>query len=306
MLRMFPLHKMKMSAPSNGARVAPEGNTAVEPGQDRPSWTHVLPAPVRSLGRPLLHKWRYFYGVGREKLREKLAAPSVTSYLTGGCANQIFQYATGLALARRLGVDLKLDVSWYETATPSQPRMYSLGLFQRRGRTQWCTTFWARSSAKRGCPYKPALFENAPRKCSLVGYWQCEKYFFGLRDELRERLLPREPLPARSTATERAILEAGERSVFVHVRRTDYVGNPYHVVLPMDYYREAAALIAAKVPDPVFFIFSDDPQWCEENLQAAISHDDRQKLRPDSRTSPRARRCRPLPDAPVWPRDHGK
>src|ERR1700693_5159206 len=103
-------------------------SNVVAPGQDRPRWAYVLPTPVRSLGRPLLHKWQYFYGVGREKLREKLAAPSVTSYLTGGCANQIFQYATGLALARRLGVELKLDVSWYETATPYMPRVFSLGL----------------------------------------------------------------------------------------------------------------------------------------------------------------------------------
>jgi len=226
-----------------------------------------LPPPwVRSLGRPLLHKWRYFYGVGREKLTEKLAAPSVTSYLLGGCANQIFQYATGLALARRLGVDLKLDVSWYETATPDMPRMYSLVLFKGVD-AGVVHRLCGQIIREEGFPYKPALFENAPRKCSLVGYWQCEKYFFGLRDELRERLLPREPLPARSTATERAILGGGERSVFVHVRRTDYVGNSYHVVLPMEYYREAAALIAAQVPDPVFFVFSDDPEWCEANFK---------------------------------------
>ncbi len=226
----------------------------------------LLPSWVRSLGRPLVHKSRYFYGVSREKLREKLAAPGVTSYLMGGCANQIFQYATGLALARRLGADLKLDVSWYKTATPNQPRTYSLGLFKGVD-ARVVHSLWGQIIREEGFPYKPELFENAPRKCSLVGYWQCEKYFFGLRDELRERLLPREPLPARSMATERAILDAGERSVFVTVRRTDYVGNPYHVVLPMEYYREAAALIAAKVPDPVFFIFSDDPEWCEANFK---------------------------------------
>jgi len=247
--------------------MAPKGNTnAVASGLDRPRWTHVLPAPVRSLGRPLLHKWRYFYGVSREKLREKLAAPGVTSYLMGGCANQIFQYATGLALARRLGVDLKLDVSWYETPRRDPPRRYSLGLFKGVD-ARVVHSLWGRIIREEEFSYKPALFENAPRKCSLVGYWQCEKYFFGLRDELRERLLPREPLPARSMATERAILDAGERSVFVTVRRTDYVGNPYHVVLPMDYYREAAALIAAKVRDPAFFIFSDDPEWCEANFK---------------------------------------
>jgi hypothetical protein len=226
-----------------------------------------LPPPwVRLLGRPLLHKWRYFYGVSREKLSEKLAAPSVTSYLMGGCANQIFQYATGLALARRLGVDLKLDVSWYETATPDQPRMYSLGLFKSVD-ARVVHRLLGQIIREEEFPYNPALFQNAPRKCSLVGYWQCEKYFFGLRGELRERLLPREPLPTRSIATERAILDVGERSVFVHVRRTDYLVNPHLMVLPMDYYREAAALIAAKVPDPVFFIFSDDPEWCEAHFK---------------------------------------
>jgi hypothetical protein len=260
-----------MSSPSNEVRVAREGNTNVTtPGQDPLPWTRVMPTSVRSLGLPALQKWRYFYGVGRQKLREKLAAPSVTSYLTGGCANQIFQYATGLALARRLDVDLKLDVSWYETATPDMPRMYSLGLFKGVNE-QVVHSLLGQIIREDGFLHNPALFENAPRKCSLVGYWQCEKYFFALRDELRERLLPREPLPARSIATERAILDAGERAVFVTVRRTDYVGNPYHVVLPMDYYCEAAALIAAKVLDPVFFIFSDDPDWCEANFKLPYS-----------------------------------
>jgi hypothetical protein len=55
--------------------------------------------------------------------------------------------------------------------------------------------------------------------------------------------------------------------VFVTVRRTDYVGNPHHVVLPMDYYRQAAALIATKVSDPEFFVFSDEPEWCEANFK---------------------------------------
>src|SRR5438045_9456805 len=123
-----------------------------------------------SLGRPLLHKWRNFYGAGRDKLREKLAAPGVTSYLMGGCANQIFQYATGLALARRLGVDLKLDISWYETAKPSQPRMYSLGLFKGVDE-RVVHSLSGRIIREDGFLYRPALFEKASRKCSLGVYW---------------------------------------------------------------------------------------------------------------------------------------
>ena len=232
--------------------------------QDRPGWTQLLPAPVRSLARPLLRKWRQLYAAGREKV----AAPSVTSYLMGGCANQLFQYAAGLALARRLGVGLKLDVSWFETPKPSQPRLYSLGLFKGMDAplVQSLSGQIIREE-ELGC--QPALFEKVSRRCSLVGYWQCEKYFFGLREELRERLLPREPLPERSQETKQEILDAGERSVFVTVRRTDYVGKPFHLVLPMEYYREAAATVAAKVPDPIFFVFSDEPEWCEANFSLA-------------------------------------
>src|ERR1700730_9355354 len=107
----------------------------------------------------VLHKWRYLYGVSREKLREKLAAPSVTSYLMGGCANQIFQYATGMALARRLGVDLKLDVSWYKTAMPNQPRMYSLGLFGGVD-ARVVHSLHGQIIREEGFSYQPALFVN--------------------------------------------------------------------------------------------------------------------------------------------------
>ena len=256
-----------MSSRSNGTCRAPKVNTnAVASGQDRPRWTHFLPAPVRSLGRPLLREWRSFYGVSREKFREKLAAPCVTSYLMGGCANQIFQYATGLALARRLGVGLKLDVSWYETATSSQPRMYSLGLFKSVD-APVIRRLYGQIIREQEFTYKPALFENAPRKCSLVGYWQSEKYFFHLRDELRGQLEPGQPLTPVHRNIERLIAAAGNRAVLLHVRRSDYVGNPFHVVLPPEYYREAVALVAAKVPEPVFFIFSDEPQWCRANLK---------------------------------------
>src|SRR5258708_40274102 len=110
---MLPLHKMtKDEFAIQRRRMAPKGNTnAVASGQDRPRWTHVLPAPIRSLGRPLLHKWRYFYGVSRGKFREKMAAPGGKRYLMEGCANHILQYANGLALLRQLGVYIKHDAS---------------------------------------------------------------------------------------------------------------------------------------------------------------------------------------------------
>lgn len=211
------------------------------------------------MGRPLFHACRRV----RDAARESLAAPSVTSHLMGGCGNQIFQYATGFALARRLGTRLMLDISYYDA--PGVHRVYSLDLF-KGVQARLVRKLSGPVIREEGYPYNPGLFENLPRRFSLYGYWPCEQYFFGLREELGDQLVPRKPLPAFQREIERQIAEAGKRSVFLHVRRTDYVGNPFHVALPLDYYRKAAALIAAKVPDPVFFIFSDDPEWCDKNL----------------------------------------
>ena len=157
-----------------------------------------------------------------------------------------------------------------------------------------------------GLRYNPGLLESAERRCSLVGYWQSEKYFFDLRDELRGRLEPGQPLTPLHRNIERLITAAGNRAVLLHVRRTDYVGNPFHVVLPPDYYREAAALVAAKVPEPVFFIFSDDPQWCRANLKLHYEVVIAEDPNGTDNGAPGPRRWYSLADAPVPPRYHSE
>lgn len=50
-------------------------------------------------------------------------------------------------------------------------------------------------------------------------------------------------------------------AVAVHVRRGDYVGNPFYVDLTQtDYYERAMALF----PEEKFLVFSDDTAWCEK------------------------------------------
>lgn len=48
--------------------------------------------------------------------------------------------------------------------------------------------------------------------------------------------------------------------VAIHVRRGDYVDNPFYVdLMKTDYYERAMA----QFPEREFIIFSDDPLWCE-------------------------------------------
>jgi len=189
---------------------------------------------------------------------------SVTTYLMGGVGNQAVQMAAGISLARQLGVDLNLDISRFDN--PNEFRMYSLGLF--KGVTQ--TTVHGLSGKvirEQGMPYNPGLFIDAPRECSIFGYWQTERYFAHLKNELRKIFQPKQPLPPFHAEMERRIAAEGRRSAFLTVRRTDYVGNDFHGLLPMEYYRKAAELVASQVDDPCFFIFSDEPEWCRANFR---------------------------------------
>jgi hypothetical protein len=226
-----------------------------------------LSAPVpEQATRPLVRLplfGRVVAGTNRRKLLNHFEDDrvSVTTRLKGGMGNQMFQYAAGLALARRLGADLSLDVTWYDR--PGESRLYSLGLWKGvvEPRVRGLS---GRIIRERGLPYNPELFARATGECSIDGYWQTEWYFSELRDELVARFTPAQTLPPSSLEMLRRIEAEGRRSVFLTVRRTDYVGNGLHGVLPQEYYQQAMRIIASKIDDPCFFVFSDEPQWCEQ------------------------------------------
>lgn len=59
-------------------------------------------------------------------------------------------------------------------------------------------------------------------------------------------------------------------TIGVHVRRGDYVfngvTNKVHGVLSLQYYYEAMNYLNDKFEQPVFFLFSDDLDWCCKNM----------------------------------------
>ena len=77
-------------------------------------------------------------------------------------------------------------------------------------------------------------------------YVQSEDYFKEFADEIRE-LYGQGIVPVDSVA--------------IHVRRADYVGNPFYVdIFANGYYKRAMDLF----PNKKFLVFSDDIEWCKE------------------------------------------
>ena len=185
----------------------------------------------------------------------------ITACLMGGLGNQMSQYAACLAQAHRLGTGLRLATGWYG----SRPGFrYGLGGWE--GVDQEAVDGMpVPTVVEQGPAYDPLLGSRVRDGDCLSGYWQDERYFLGIRGELLGRFIPR-PLAGDALGLAGEIGEEGGRAVALSVRR----GGDYRergIMLPMEYYQRACALVAGKVRDPRFFVFSDDPGWCRDNLQ---------------------------------------
>lgn len=221
----------------------------------------------------------------------------ITVSLIGGLGNQMFQYAAGKALAERHGVPLALDISGFrnyalrpflldrllvpEAITsvqdvPIQKPEINFARAKWKGRID-------RLLAKAGLPklapsrneyrephfhYDPA-FEALGPKTTLFGYFQSERYFNSIAENLRGWFSPREPLgDTAAAALER--IESSRSPISVHVRRGDYLKpgtNEVHGILGESFYREVFDHLDSMVGrEAELFIFSDDPVVAEQVL----------------------------------------
>lgn len=114
--------------------------------------------------------------------------------------------------------------------------------------------------------YDPA-FETIGAQTYIDGYWQSERYFNDVCEHIRRELtLPYGPNAVNARWLARI---HGTNSVCVHVRRGDYLLADHfsqHGICSADYYARAMLLIAERMEDPQFFVFSDDLEWCGRHI----------------------------------------
>ncbi len=210
--------------------------------------------------------------------------------LFGGLGNQMFQYAAGKALAKRHGVELGFDLGGFEI---DRLRVFLLdrlqipefirepaGSLNSVGATGYFFRALRRQRVERvmaliGLPrlhsssnqyrephfhFDPA-FETLGPDTELFGYFQSERYFSSIADEIRCCLQPREQLGMEAQATASRIAES-ELPVSIHIRRGDYVTSAtaaVHGLLDETYYRRALVQIEDSIGcSPNLFVFSDD------------------------------------------------
>lgn len=179
------------------------------------------------------------------------------SYLgrNGRLGNQMFQYAL------LLGVQAKLDRIIVLNETIGNIQLFQC--FDIKG----CHFFNERDVfaphkfEERQFHFDKKVFRTEDHT-DFKGYFQTERYFEHCRDKVREVFTFKPEIQQRANNWIEPYKH--HNLVSLHVRRTDYVHLPnHHPLCTSDYYKAAIA----EFPDAHFIIFSDDIEWCKENLQ---------------------------------------
>lgn len=212
----------------------------------------------------------------------------------------MFQYAYGRSLAAKRSVELVLDCSFYENERKypmATRRTFELDVFNInakvlkasgiKSRLLMFTLLMLKKLAaviglKRLAQSVYQLEDSvndpsvtASSNCILNGYWQSEDYFRESASLIRNDFRFIKELEGNNRELAERMHKTN--SVSIHIRRGDYVTdattNKTHGICSLEYYANAVKLIAGKIPDPVFYIFSDDMEWVKSNLQISLPHE---------------------------------
>jgi len=188
--------------------------------------------------------------------------------LQGGLGNQLFGWACGYALSRRLNVPLQVnDAQIANPNTQLDPRKFELSYFGiqanrpslGRGRN---TILSGKTMAPSKQIFSEASFAFDSRvpglkaPVTLNGYFQSKKYFAEYQDQILELLTAS---AHRSKQLNSFSRQLGTDWIAVHIRRGDYLKNSHvHAVPGPAYYRRAVALLSKATGVNRLVVFSDD------------------------------------------------
>ena len=214
--------------------------------------------------------------------------------ITGGLGNQMFQYAFALWLSSK-GHSIKLDTTFYDLrVSESKVDQFHNGF--ELDRVFYCNLPTAtKEEIYAVSSYKPDILHKIQRRlfglkkthikvdgnkrqgwfdpelqflhnCFFDGYWMTFRYSEEIEEIVRKAFdFSNTELNYRN----KHILQEIEdnESVSLHVHHGDYLKLSNYRILSTDYYNRAISKIKGTVKKPVIYCFSDDLDWCKDNLK---------------------------------------
>ena len=176
----------------------------------------------------------------------------------GRLGNQMFQFASLKGIARNCGFEYCLP------PTQNQNEWTDHQLFNpfKLSNTTSLNVQFIDSSRpivlEETFSFNEKLFNECPDWVSIQGFFQTEKYFKHIEDEIRGDFVFKDEIlePCKEM-----ILQLNTSPIALHIRRTDYITNSNHSVLGLNYYQKALEKFDKKIP---VLVFSDDHEWCSQ------------------------------------------
>ena len=173
----------------------------------------------------------------------------------GRLGNQMFQYASMRGIAAVKGFDWVVPPEDYDhTANYALFETFKMTNVQEKN-----IGFVEGETLKETIHcYDENLVDSCSDNTNLDGFFQTEKYFENIVDEIRSDFTFKDEYlkPCKEF-----IDSLDTTPIFLHVRRGDAIGKEhYHPVAPMSYYVEALKRFNKDTP---CFVFSDDLDWCK-------------------------------------------
>ena len=175
----------------------------------------------------------------------------------GRLGNQMFQFASLKGIARNNGYQFCFPPS----ANKDEWRDHQLLIPFKLSSTNELNIQYIDPDrptvVESGFGFDQNLFNKCPDWVSVQGFFQTEKYFKHIKNEIKQDFTFRDDIKIPCQEMMSSIGDA----TALHIRRTDYITNPNHTCLSMNYYEKALSHFDV---GPVL-IFSDDPDWCKEH-----------------------------------------
>lgn len=225
--------------------------------------------------------------------------PKVIVRMDGGLASQMQFLAIGYAAAKKAGLPLYLDVTWFEksgkdlkgqvnrgfnlfNAFPLIREQYADRLLTQKNISPVFMRLFCDSYALRTfTDYCPEAFTN--RSMYLDNYYANIQYFADEQQDLRQLM----QFGQAMTEEEKSLLDTirSTCSCALHIRRGDFCGT-IHEVCTEQYYIRAIKRMQELHPDVVFYVFTNDEAWTENFLMPLQIGDEFRILKNRSEASP--------------------
>ena len=182
----------------------------------------------------------------------------ITSKLKGGLGNYLFQIAAAFSYSKKYNKKLLFNSSdvyvVHKNIDHYMDNIFSKLTFQNH------TEKYDRNYLEPSFNYNEIPYFDG--SICLDGYFQSDKYFSIFRKNLLDLFEFGQDNKVLINQKYSDIIS--KNTCCIHVRRGDYLNYPdVHPTLSLDYYKQA---ISHFDHDVTFLVFSDDINWCKENL----------------------------------------